>query len=343
MKSGISFLPKNINLGNELIKYLLKILSILLFTVVSLFYKKVYSNIYLFDRTLLIIILSVYFVFSIYDIIALSKNHKLVWIYYILAIFIFVALTAFCNSTMILQNVPLYILFLLLIIVKLQLILVSSIAHNNLSNNDWGFAATGVIVDSTKKKPCFILINNKNLREGKGLWVPPGGHINIFKEPPTKQLISKIAFEIGAQCNVIELLQILFEDSTFNTDKLSTSHTKWMSAPIFLLNEDLFGNCKDNHKRHIDLIYLCIVESYSKNISSKYNISDQVHIDLHRCVRSYRDAEKEVYDTIEKWFKDYHHINQSTKDYVTSDVIWRLHICAKIYRKYNSKIPLEIV
>ncbi len=56
-----------------------------------------------------------------------------------------------------------------------------------------GFAATGILIEKPGGDAVnFIIILNKNLRQGKGLWGSPGGHFLPYIDNPETKLKNKI-------------------------------------------------------------------------------------------------------------------------------------------------------
>ena len=69
-----------------------------------------------------------------------------------------------------------------------------------------GFAGTGVVcIQSGQDAANFLLILNRNLRDKKGLWVPPGGHVDIFSERPEERVRQKVVLETGYETDLVEV------------------------------------------------------------------------------------------------------------------------------------------
>jgi hypothetical protein len=86
----------------------------------------------------------------------------------------------------------------------------------------------------------------------------------------------------------------------------NTAETKWLEAPVFILDEDLLGLCSHSHSRHFDLIYP-------------------------DCVPSVASAETAVYVAIERWQQATAGTAPGVRDTLSRDVPQRLHLVATSY------------
>ena len=132
-----------------------------------------------------------------------------------------------------------------------------------------GFATTGVLIDESENdKEKIILVHNRNLRDGHGLWVPPGGHYLPHAESPVQKLKTKIEHEIGVDCKILNPYKynMALEKEDIKMDKV-----EWIIPPVFLLEEDLMGKCSQGHLTHIDSIYICTTNGGTINKNHKYD------------------------------------------------------------------------
>jgi 8-oxo-dGTP pyrophosphatase MutT (NUDIX family) len=188
-----------------------------------------------------------------------------------------------------------------------------------------GFATTGILVTTEPRESAFVLVLNKNLNSGNGLWVPPGGHF----EPadgvdPADELLKKIEDEVGVQAAIQEV-----EGERAIADEFSTNETTWLTPPLFLLDEDLLGTCSKGHQRHIDFVYLCrMVRAVRTRHRSKYGQSDQLQIAVGSCLPSTEAAEAALVSAVEEWETSVTGRASGIKNTVSRDVAQRLHLAA---------------
>lgn len=137
----------------------------------------------------------------------------------------------------------------------------------------------------------FIIILNKNLRQGKGLWVPPGGHFLPYIDNPGTKLKNKIYEEIGVDC------EVMCEEGQKPSEvhDTITNEVEWLVPPAFLLKEFLPDQCKQHHSHHFDLIYLCTTDGKVKNKTCKYKSSALVRIPLKECLDSFEATERALH------------------------------------------------
>jgi hypothetical protein len=174
---------------------------------------------------------------------------------------------------------------------------------------------------------------NKNLREGKGLWVPPGGHFFPQFEDPVEKLRHKVKAEIGVDCKVY----YPYGPSELNKhDELRTEGGEWITPPVFVLKEDLGGLCSHGHSVHLDFLYLCLTDGAIIERSHKYE-KNQIQIPLEYC-STFNDTEKIIGDSIDKWYVANFGMKPSSREDLTKDVTWRIFLATKIF---NESLPLQ--
>jgi hypothetical protein len=190
-----------------------------------------------------------------------------------------------------------------------------------------GLATTSVLIVPASGPASFMLILNRNLNNGKGLWVPPGGHFELGVDDPADRLLQKIRSEVGIEAKIWNPAAPSAELSyTFNT-----AQTKWLEAPIFILDEDLLGLCSHGHARHFDLIYACEAIGYVPHAVAKYSLADRALVPLNDCASSVEAAETAVYAAIEHWQRTTVGTTPGVRDTVSRDVAQRLHLVALKY------------
>ena len=192
-----------------------------------------------------------------------------------------------------------------------------------------GLAATGVLIDGSSGADEFVLVLNKNLRNGEGLWVPPGGHFPDTAEDPARELATKVRLEVAAESKLIPTsgLYGIPEQREF-----SSLHTEWWTVPAFLLNEDLHGKCSQGHERHIDAIYLLRVTG-SLVTKHKYGLAQRIHIPVSACEESADSAHFAVMTAVRKWEVRDSGKYSSLSESVSSDVVQRLYLAARWLRQ----------
>ena len=151
-----------------------------------------------------------------------------------------------------------------------------------------GGMAFEALNNAARLKSNFIIILNKNLRQGKGLWVPPGGHFLPYIDNPGTKLKNKIYEEIGVDC------EVMCEEGQKPSEvhDTITNEVEWLVPPAFLLKEFLPDQCKQHHSHHFDLIYLCTTDGKVKNKTCKYKSSALVRIPLKECLDSFEATER---------------------------------------------------
>ena len=191
-----------------------------------------------------------------------------------------------------------------------------------------GFAATGILIEKPGGDAVnFIIILNKNLRQGKGLWVPPGGHFLPHIDNPGTKLKNKIYEEIGVDC------EVMCEEGQKPSEvhDTITNEVEWLVPPAFLLKEFLPDQCKQHHSHHFDLIYLCTTDGKVKNKTCKYKSSALVRIPLKECLDSFEATERALNKKIREKANELGLETYSRNENVSRDLIWRLHLAANKY------------
>lgn len=173
----------------------------------------------------------------------------------------------------------------------------------------------------------FIIILNKNLRQGKGLWVPPGGHFLPYIDNPETKLKNKIYEEIGVDC------EVMCEEGQKPSEvhDTITNEVEWLAPPAFLLKEFLPDQCKQHHSHHFDLIYLCTTDGRVKNKTCKYKSSALVRVPLKECLDSFEATERILNKKIREKANELGLETYSRNENVSRDLIWRLHLAANKY------------
>lgn len=193
-------------------------------------------------------------------------------------------------------------------------------------NDSVGVASAGVLVMfPTSTSRHFVLVHNRNLREGRGLWVPPGGHIDIAVEQPADRLREKIIEEVGVQSTALVLLPDLMPRDPHDTESAACT---WMLPPAFLLREDLMGLCSKGHSVHLDLCYVCTSDGEIKNHRPKYDARFRIEVPVIECADSFQQAERAIGAKIDDWYRRYEGKAPGVRSDLTNDVIWRLHLVA---------------
>jgi hypothetical protein len=192
-----------------------------------------------------------------------------------------------------------------------------------------GLATTSVLIVRFDAPMNFMLVLNRNLNNGKGLWVPPGGHFELGIDDPADRLLQKIRSEVGIEAKIWSPAAPPAEQlHSFNT-----AQTKWLEAPIFILDEDLLGLCSHGHSRHFDLIYACEATSYIPRAVPKYSVADRILVPVGDCASSVEAAERAVHSAVEGWQRSTAGTTPGVRDTVSRDVAQRLHLVAVEYQK----------
>jgi hypothetical protein len=300
------------------------------------------SRIDLYDITFITISGIIFVVFLVYDIFIQSndryKDIKITLTIYTLSIISFFAITNWSSEELIRGNLPIVFTFIILITSKVTYF--SKIYIDNIDlkkkRKNIGFAATGILINiGNIEKPSIIIVLNKNLRGGEGLWVPPGGHYFPYTERAEDRIKTKINQEIGVDCEIFNPYPLNVPHRIEDAD---TDEVKWLLPPVFFLEENLIGKCSEGHDTHIDLIYLCITHGKIVNKRHKYNFNNRVEIPLMLCVNNYEETEKVVCGIIDDYHMKISGSKPSTRKDIPKDVIWRIYLSAKIFHKYyNNK------
>ncbi len=202
-----------------------------------------------------------------------------------------------------------------------------------------GFAVSGVLVQGEGSDAKFVLIRNLNLREGKGMWVPPGGHFDPAVKEPYVAIKEKILSEIGVDCELIELAPV----GQPNRFQHETALAKAYPAPLFFLREDLQGECKEHHTTHIASVFACRIVEGALVQSPKYQAQSRAYVSVQRCAPSSTEAIAAVYAAIDDWARAKDGRRPGAYPDVPDDVPWRLHEVAKLLnlKTLSVKSPQE--
>ncbi|ONI87600.1 hypothetical protein ALI144C_09475 [Actinosynnema sp. ALI-1.44] len=199
-----------------------------------------------------------------------------------------------------------------------------------------GFAATSVLVhDRGTSGKFFVLVHNLNINSPHGLWVSPGGHFDPDVDDPTDVVIKKIASETGF---IAELVATPGLETRGAATSLSTTETRWIEQPDFLLDEDLGGSCKMDHKRHLDFIYICSTKgSTAPAVVPKYTERDRIEVSLLDCAQDEGAAIRAIDEAVAEW----HRINdgkaRGRRESTSRDVAQRLYLTARHYTSTEAK------
>ena len=192
-----------------------------------------------------------------------------------------------------------------------------------------GFATTGILIShSERDRPKFLLVYNRNLRGGEGLFVPPGGHFDPRREDPVIRLKDKVRAEIALESTVWDHGPFLRPD----TESRNTQGARWIDPPTFVLEEDLFGKCSHGHQFHHDYVY--ILESNGvpiTGIDPKYPDRDRIEVYLRDCLPNVETARQAVARKADDWFVQQTGRKPALGVGVTDDLVWRLHLAAASY------------
>lgn len=187
-----------------------------------------------------------------------------------------------------------------------------------------GFAVSGILISGDGEHAKFVLVRNTNLRDGAGLWVPPGGHYDPKKKEPFLALQEKIVSEIGCECTQINLngKSELFDHHT--------SLAKAYAAPIFYLREELQGDCKEHHSVHIAAVFACKVKDGPSGANAKYKAQDRIYVSVTQCATEFEKAKLAVFQAVNEWSRGKTGKVPGAYPDVLDDVPWRLHVVAKL-------------
>lgn len=331
----------NINLekiSESLILGTIKQIFFLLIGVIwILLFKSFKEQILQYNPLVLYSCLVLFLVVSISNIIYLTKIKDSKSLYtnmalYVSTVLVFFILTLFGDNNTLKNHIPFLISFGYLTIgqIMLESWFQQGVISNQKTEQGLGFASTAVVIEEVNSVHRFIIILNKNLREGKGLWVPPGGHFSPYTENPESKVIHKLMDEIGVECKLLEQANLLPNQ---NHDR-ENNEVVWITPPYFVLREYLPGKCKQDHSYHFDFVYICLTDGVRKNEKSKYKHNDIIRIPLNECLENFESTERAVRNKINERALQYGLTIGSRNDDIARDLIWRLHLSAKIF---NSK------
>jgi hypothetical protein len=289
------------------------------------------ARVQLYDPAVLALFVLALATFATWDFLVFrkSKELRLASGGYLLSVLVFVILTAWGRDRTVELSIPVFLGIGVLVFSKLSHLtgLHHSTALITQHRERIGYATTGIVICEDKDDPYFLLVLNLNLRDGKGLWVPPGGHFTPHVEVPDKKLLQKIKAEIGLACEFLAVpKQFIIDRDDFTTDQ-----TAWLRPPVFLLDENLMGRCSQGHELHIDYVYIVVTKGQVVEKNHKYSQSQQLRIPVRRCRGSANEAENAVGSAIDKWHIDAFGAKAGLRDTLTRDVSSRLHLAAEIY------------
>ena len=260
-----------------------------------------------------------------------SKKVYVPAIPYVVSGLVFICFTSWSSEQTIQSNVPIWISLVIFGFGKFShLVAMQQLTiEDAYSDRRVGFAATGVVIcNSNLEEPVFILVFNRNLRAGAGLWVPPGGHFVPYLDDPLQKLLTKVREEIGMDCTPVEGLG----GTPQRLGELRSDKVRWLLPPAFLLEEDMMGRCSHGHEIHLDFIYLLLTDGATLGKNHKY-AGEQVRIPVRNCFESIKSAESAISAAIEGWHLENNGSRPGVRDNLTSDVTWRLHLAAQLYLK----------
>lgn len=289
----------------------------------------------IYDPVVLATFVTAFLVFFAWDYILFRRTVfiRYVWILYSASAVVFLLLTAYARHASVRAYIPMLAAVTLAGVAKLYSLTAmhhSATTQRQLAENV-GFAVTGIVIcTSNPEEPHFILVFNRNLRGGKGLWVPPGGHFIPHQEEPTEKLLFKVTTEIGVKCTIINT----FRHLRVTPEQLSTDHAKWILAPVFLLDEDLMGRCSHGHEVHLDSVYLLTTDGAITEPVHKYPKTQQVTVPVASCVAGPKEAENAILAAIEGWHVQTSGARPALKETLTNDVVWRLHLSSLLFERF---------
>lgn len=291
------------------------------------------SNLSFYDRALLIVVIAHWLIFLGFNVFVFLRDLRLLTFSLIghgVFVLTVVGLTIWSNQQTLITNVPLYIgLFVLASTQILQQIYFN---HRFITDTKRsakvGFATTGIVIGSpSSAHPYFTLVLNTNLRGGKGLWVPPGGHFYPQFETPVEKLREKVRAEIGVNCEIYSPYTPL----EIKNNESRVEGGEWITPPTFVLKEDLRGLCSHFHTFHIDFLYLCLTDGAIVELNHKYQ-NDQIRVPLEHCAASFEKTENAIGTCIDQWYVERTGRKPGTRDDLTKDVVWRIFLAAKIFK-----------
>jgi hypothetical protein len=292
------------------------------------------ANLSLYDKTQLILAIAIWLGLIALDLFLFLRSARsfiLGLATHGLILAVFCLLTIRGDAAAIKNNVPIYWMLFLLLFTKLIQFMI--LEHSNVIETrrlaTVGFAVTGLVIGNPKSDhPFFYLVLNKNLRGGKGLWVPPGGHFSPQFEDPVEKLRHKVKAEIGVDCKV----HYPYGPRELNDRQdLRTEGGEWITPPVFVLKEDLGGLCSHGHLIHLDFLYLCLTDGHITEKKHKYEKS-QIQIPLEHCA-TFTETERAIGNSIDNWYVANRGRKPNTREDLTKDVTWRIFLAAKIFRE----------
>lgn len=297
------------------------------------------SNLNQVDKVVLVVAIVTWAILVVLDVFVLLRGSKFLILGLashgaILAAFCWMTIRA--DSTALRSNIPVYTTLLLLLFSKLlqSMLFQYGFINETRRASKVGFAATGIVIgNAAGAHPYFYLVLNKNLRGGKGLWVPPGGHFTPQIQNPIEVLISKVKAEIGVNCRVYYPYG---PDELKQSEELRTEGGEWITPPVFVLKEDMGGVCSHGHSMHLDFLYLCLTDGQIVEKNHKYD-KNQIQIPLEHC-SDFHATERIIGDTIDNWYVKNFGRKPSTREDLTKDVTWRIFLAAKIF---NEHVPAK--
>ena len=300
------------------------------------------SGLHLYNPLILTLSTTLFAALFLYEIVATRQSRGTIYrvgVLYLGAFGVFVALTGWVGGAVGNPHLNLGAAFLVLLLGRLVLHAAYYVAATE-EERRWelmGYAVTSVLIsEAIANDPQFILVMNRNLRGGNGLWVSPGGHFTPHQDDPRNALLARIAAEVALQAKIFSTtannLPSVLED-------LKTDACEWIAPPAFLLREALFGLCSHQHTSHLDFVYLCVTSGAGVKAIPKYDQSQRVTMPLKRCAESYEETVRAVHSTIDAWYRARAGAAPGRRDDLTADVCWRLHLAAQIYLAARQNIP----
>jgi hypothetical protein len=251
---------------------------------------------------------------------------------YVFSIVVFFTCSLLLSSELKSTNLPIVIWLLLIILSRLTVMTeIGKAEQVHGFGGDAGLASAGVLVLTEAEHPVrFVLIRNRNLRGGKGLWVPPGGHVVLAGNRPERQLLDKVLSETGFSANLLETHTDLMPA---DQSAWSTKACTWLHPPAFLLIEDLMGTCSRGHTSHVDFCYICLASGSATNPTPRYGQNEQITVKVSDCIESLGATRSAVLAATEGLNKAISGKPHGLSDDVTEDVVWRLHLSAIYLQK----------
>lgn len=271
-----------------------------------------------------------------FDIILTRHNLVAVFLLYLAIAVAFLVVSSFLTPTQKEQSTAIILAWIMAFVIRMLIFFVD-VQDQYDASTATGFASAGVlVVTRPDAKPYFVLVHNKNLRKGAGLWVPPGGHVDPSIERPDMRLIEKISSETGYACSIMdERYNMMPPDPS----RWESKACVWLVPPDFLLREDLMGECSKGHVVHIDLCYICVSDGNITNTAPKYSGDEVAEVVAADCIGDFASAQTAITNAIDETNRRSQGLSPGLYDDLTQDVIWRLHLAAK-YLSQNGKIDV---